>query len=181
MLHAQMAPIILSPFANERVKEWPLAHYRELAGIVVREHGFPVAIVGTRAQRAAANDLVRGLSSEDVINMCGKWSWAELERAVDAAPYVVANDFAVAHLGAARGRWTLCLFGGSHAANEWAPRGPKVVTIAMTLPCSPCGIGGELCPNGRTCLVQLRPNEVFTRFEQVRRSPSETATSGQRI
>ena len=159
----------MSPFANERVKEWPLAHFRELAEIIVREHGIPVAVVGTRAQRAPANDLVRGLSSEDVINACGRWSWAELSRAIDAAPYVVANNSGVAHLAAARGRWTLCLFAGSHAVNEWMPRGPNVVTISMTLPCAPCGLGGDRCPNGLVCMAELQPSEVFRRFDEARR------------
>lgn len=162
-------PVIVSPFANERVKEWPLHHFRELTEIIVREHGLPVAVVGTRAQRAPANDLVRGLSSEDVINACGRWSWAELSRAIDAAPYVVANNSGVAHLAAARGRWTLCLFGGSHAVNEWMPRGPNVVTISMKLPCAPCGLGGDRCPNGLVCMAELQPSDVFRRFDELRR------------
>jgi hypothetical protein len=161
--------VILSPFANERVKEWPLRHFRELAGIIVREHGIPVAVAGTRAQRAAANDLVRGLSSEDVINACGVWSWADLARAIDAAPYVVANNSGVAHLAASRGRWTLCLFAGSHAFSEWMPRGPNVVTMTMALPCSPCGLSGGRCPNGLVCMAELQPLQVFRRFDEVRR------------
>lgn len=168
-MQGEQHAVILSPFANERVKEWPLRHFRELAGIIVREHGFPVAVSGTRAQRAAANDLVRGLSSEDVINACGMWSWADLARAIDAAPYVVANNSGVAHLAASRGRWTLCLFAGSHAFSEWMPRGPNVVTMTMALPCSPCGLGGERCPNGLVCMAELQPLQVFRRFDEVRR------------
>jgi hypothetical protein len=162
-------PIIMAPFANECVKEWPLCHFRELAEIIVREHGFAVAVVGTRAQRAAANDLVRGLSSEDVINACGRWSWAELSRAIDAAPYVVANNSGVAHLAASRGRWTLCLFAGSHAVSEWGPRGPNVVTISMRLPCAPCGLGPERCPNGLVCMAEIKPSMVFRRFDEARK------------
>ncbi len=160
--------VILSPFARERVNEWPLAHFRELAEFIVREHGLPVVVVGTRAQRAPANDLVRGLSSEDVINACGVWSWTRLARAIDAAAYVVANNSEVAHLAATRGRWTLCLFAGSHAVNEWMPRGPNVVTMAMTLPCAPCGLGRERCPNGLVCMAEMLPSDVFRRFDKIR-------------
>ncbi len=100
-------PVLVSPFANERVRQWPWQHYRALIEMVVREHGHPVVVVGTRAQRTTANAIVRGLSSETVTNACGVWSWQELIQAVDVAPYVVANNSGVAHLAASRGRWTL--------------------------------------------------------------------------
>ncbi len=57
-----MPAVVISPFANERVRQWPARNYRELIEIIGREHGSPVVVVGTREQRAAANDLVRGLA-----------------------------------------------------------------------------------------------------------------------
>ena len=162
--------VVISPFANERVRQWPARYFRELIEIIMREHGFPVLVVGTRAQRAAANDIVRGLSSEWVKNTCGALSWAELMTAVDAAPYVVANNSGVAHLAAERGRWTLCIFAASHAFNEWMPRGPYAVTITKVLPCSPCALGTERCPNNVACMTELRPDDVFSRFDHARTS-----------
>ena len=148
-------PVVISPFANERVREWPTRNYRELIELIWREHGLPAIIVGTRAQRAVANDLVRGLSSERVRNTCGYLSWGELTEAVDAAPYVIANNSGIAHLAAARGRWTLCVFSGSHAYNEWMPRGPFVVTVGRALPCSPCELGTDRCPNNIACMARI--------------------------
>jgi ADP-heptose:LPS heptosyltransferase len=163
------APVVISPFANERVRQWPAAHFRELVELIWREHGLQTVIVGTRAQRASGNIIVRGLSSEIVANACGAMSWRELVAAVDAAPYVVANNSGVAHLAAARGRWTLCVFAASHAPVEWMPRGPSAVTIVLRLPCAPCSIGGDLCPNGVACMTDLRPKDVFWRFDEARR------------
>lgn len=161
-------PVVISPFANERLRQWPWRHFRALIEIIVREHDLPVVVVGTRAQRASANDIVRGLSSEMVANACGVWTWAEVVRAVDCAPYVVANNSGVAHLAAMRGRWTLCVFAASHAAHEWMPRGPRVVTVVKEVPCSPCEIGVERCPNGVECMTGLRPDEVFWCFDRAR-------------
>jgi ADP-heptose:LPS heptosyltransferase len=161
-------PVVISPFANERIRQWPSRYFRELIEIIWREHGFSVLIVGTRAQRAAANDIVRGLPSERVKNTCGALSWGEVVVAVDAAPYVVANNSGVAHLAATRGRWTLCIFSGSHAYNEWMPRGPFVVTVSRAVPCSPCSLAEDRCPNNVTCMVELRPSEVFWRFDDAR-------------
>ncbi len=161
-------PVVISPFANERIRQWPWRHYRELIEIIVREHELPVVVVGTRTQRASANDIIRGFSSEMVANTCGAWTWAEVVQAVDCAPYVVANNSGVAHLAATRGRWTLCIFAASHASHEWMPRGPRVVTIVKAVPCSPCEIGIERCPNGVECMVGLRPADVFWCFDRAR-------------
>jgi ADP-heptose:LPS heptosyltransferase len=162
--------VVISPFANERVRQWPARNYRELIELIWREHSFPATIVGTRGQRAVGNNLVRGLSSQRAANACGLLSWRELMEAVDAAPYVVANNSGVAHLAAIRGRWTLCLFSGSHAYNEWMPRGPRVVTISRAPPCSPCGLGADRCPNNVACMTELSPSEVFWRFDHARNS-----------
>jgi ADP-heptose:LPS heptosyltransferase len=168
MAPASPNPVVISPFANERVRQWPSRHFRELIEIIWREHRLTALIVGTRAQRAAANDIVRGLSSERVKNACGSMSWGEVMDAVDAAPYVVANNSGVAHLAAAQGRWTLCIFSASHAYNEWMPRGPFVVTVTKALPCSPCGLATDRCPNGVACMVDMPPSEVFWRFHHAR-------------
>lgn len=168
MVGTASPPVVISPFANERVRQWPAAYYREFVELVWRAHGLPTLIVGTRAQRASGNNIVRGFSSELVKNACGAMSWRELIDAVDVAPYVVANNSGVAHLAAARRRWTLCIFAASHSPIEWSPRGPYVVTVLRDLPCAPCSIGGERCPNGVACMTDLRPAEVFWRFDQAR-------------
>ena len=100
-----------------------------------------------------------------------------LIQAVDVAPYVVANNSGVAHLAASRGRWTLCVFSASHAYCEWMPRGPRVVTLVKALPCSPCSLGSERCPNGVACMVDFPPAEVFWCFNYARDAAATLARS----
>jgi hypothetical protein len=75
-----------------------------------------------------------------------------------------------AHRDAGRRRWTLCLYSGNHAHSEWMPRGPFVVTVGRALPCSPCELGTERCPNNVACMTELPPSEVFWRFDHARNS-----------
>jgi ADP-heptose:LPS heptosyltransferase len=164
---AVISPVVISPFANERVREWPTRRYRDLIEIIWRVHRYPVLVAGARNQRALANSLVRGLPSDRVMNACGALSWEELVAAIDAAPYVVANNSGVAHLAARRGHWTLCIFAASHAYNEWMPLGRRVVVVSRVLLCSPCDIGTELCPNEVACMADLQAEEVFWRFHEV--------------
>ena len=178
MQQAAIPPVVIAPFANERVRQWPSRRYRDLIELIWRTHGFKVMIAGTRDQRALANELVRGFPSDRVISACGCLTWGGLMAAIDAAPYVVANNSGVAHLAAARGRWTLCVFAASHAYNEWMPRGKRVVVVSRVVPCSPCELGTELCPNDVACMGDLPADEVFWRFHEVR-SAREAASENQ--
>lgn len=165
---AAVAPVVISPFANERVREWPIGHYRRFIERVLREHKVPIAIVGTAPQRARANEVVRGFAAPDVMNLCGKLSWPGLVALVDAAPYVVANNSGIAHLAALHGRWTLCLFSGSHSYIEWIPRGPRAIVVSRITACAPCELGPADCPHGVACLSDLEPDAAFDFFEEVR-------------
>jgi ADP-heptose:LPS heptosyltransferase len=162
------APVLISPFANERLREWPIVHYRRFIERLRRERAAPVVIVGTRPQRIRANEVVRGFPADQVANACGRLSWSELVRLVDAADFVVANNSGLAHLAAQRGRWTLCIFSGSHSYVEWMPRGPRVVVVSRITSCSPCEVGGSRCPNGVACMTDLQPDIAFDLFEAAR-------------
>ena len=152
------APIVLAPFANERVREWPLANFH---GFI--EHGLKLghsfAVTGTWAQRALANTLVRPFPADRVHNLCGTTTWPEMQALLRRAPFVVANNSGIAHLAADVGQWVLCIFAGSHSWMEWMPRGPKVVTVARMPSCAPC-CSGE-CPNDLVCLTDVTPEFAY--------------------
>jgi ADP-heptose:LPS heptosyltransferase len=165
---AEPAPVVISPFANERIREWPIGHYRRFIERVLRDHGAPVYIVGTRPQRARSNEVVRGFAVSDVANTCGKLQWHELVALVDGAAFVVSNNSGIAHLAASLGRWTLCLFSGSHSYVEWIPRGPRVVVLTRVTACGPCELADALCPHGVACMTDLEPDRAFELFAEAR-------------
>ena len=157
---------VVAPFANERVREWPLAHYRTAISSLMETHR--VMVVGTPAQRLRANWLVRGFSSKRVVNMCGRTGWSEVIEAIAAADIVLANNSGIAHLAAARGVWTLCLFAGSHPHQQWRPIGPRAVTVTVKTSCSPCEIGAGRCPNDLACMTALEPGFALKVVHTVR-------------
>ena len=160
---------IVAPFANERVREWPIAHYREAVSRLIETHR--VVVVGTRAQRLRANQLVRGFSSKDVVNMCGRMDWTDVVEAIDAADIVLANNSGVAQLAAARGTWTLCVFAGSHPYQQWRPVGSRAVTVSVRTTCSPCSIGAGRCPNDLACMSSLDPGFALEALQRAMTAP----------
>ena len=161
---------VVAPFANERVREWPLDRFRAAIDLLRRTHR--VLVVGSPAQRLRASLLVRGFDAREVVNACGRTRWADVVAAVDEADVVVANNSGIAHLAAARGRWTLCIFSGSHPYQQWRPVGPRVVTVTRRTACSPCRLAGEPCPNGLACLVDLDAAFALGRLAAARQAAS---------
>lgn len=170
--------VVVAPFANERIKEWPSDHFRRLIELIIDKDGFRVIIVGTRSQRARADRLVRGFSAVRVINTCGQIKWSEVIAVVSSAACVVANNSGIAHLAAMHGRWTLCIFGGAHQWLEWIPRGPRVVLITRMTRCAPCEIGDKLCPNEIVCMSDLTPEAVYKSFLDIRSQVAEEIANG---
>ncbi|RFD18763.1 hypothetical protein DY926_14860 [Komagataeibacter melaceti] len=151
-------PAVIAPFSNEGLREWPLGHYRRFLEIGI-EDGQSFVLCGSLSHRAAANELVRSFPTECVKNYCGLTSWSEVTAMVHAAPFIVANNSGIAHLAASMGKLVLCIFGGRHSWKEWMPRGPKVLTIARTPPCSPCD--KPVCSNDFACLRGVSPDMAY--------------------
>lgn len=156
--------IVISPFANERVREWPTRHFRRLIQLMTGDKDMRVIIVGTQAQRTRANELVRGFSAVQVVNACGRLKWDEVEELIASAGCIITNNSGIGHVAAKRGAWTLCIFAASHAWREWMPRGPRVILITRMTACAPCELGSQLCPNATACMTDLMPQAVYDRF-----------------
>ncbi len=158
---------VVAPFANERVREWSIAHFRQAISLLIETH--QVVIIGTRAQRLRANQLVRGFSSQDAVNMCGRMQWADVLQTIETSDIVLANNSGIAHIAASRGKWTLCVFAGSHPYHQWRPIGARAVTVSTRPACSPCEIGLGRCPNGVACMSSLDPGFALELFHAARR------------
>jgi ADP-heptose:LPS heptosyltransferase len=152
----------MAPFSNSALRDWPLDSFRELAARCAGELDASVRLVGTRAQRAAVNTLVRTMPSARVRNLCGATTWDEVGRLIRAADCVVANNSGIAHLAAGLGKPVVCVFAASHSPFEWMPRGPAVTVLVKRTGCAPCGHSDlAQCPYDRRCLTEIAPALVF--------------------
>lgn len=157
-MSAPVPPIIVAPFANERIREWPVANFRRFIERGLAD-GHRFAVCGTRAQRSLANEIVRPFPAARVGNLCGTSSWQDMQVLLQQAPFVIANNSGIAHLAANLGQWVLCMFAGSHHWIEWMPRGPRVVTLARMPACAPCC--NPTCSNGFDCMTNLTADFAY--------------------
>ncbi len=158
-----MSEIILSPFSNNALRDWPLGHYAGLARLLLdrTDPACTIAIIGTRGHRAAAAGIVRDLPTERAINLCGRIAWTDVIARVRRAACVVGNNSGVVHLSRHFGVRTVCVFGGSHQRTEWGPLGPSAITVSREIACSPCQRNHIWeCPYGVACLRDIDPAQV---------------------
>jgi len=154
--------IVIAPFSNSDIRDWPAAHFRGLIARLVAERDEIVRVVGAPGQAIRACEIVRAFDSSRVVNDCGRRSWEETLAAIRSAACVVGNNSGIAHLAAFEGVPTLCVFGGAHQRLEWRPIGDRVVTLSRAIACSPCHFHHAAhCPYGLACLEQITPDMAF--------------------
>jgi ADP-heptose:LPS heptosyltransferase len=110
------APFIaISPFASLPIKQWPLAHYRELVRRVMDTHAeLRVMVLGGADKTREAVSLCDGLPPERVFNLVGKTSLVEAACLLYRARLSVSGDTAAGHLASAVGTPAVVVMGGGH-------------------------------------------------------------------
>jgi ADP-heptose:LPS heptosyltransferase len=155
--------IVIAPFSNSTIRDWPLDRYKRLLDLLLGELGTQIVLVGTRDQAAQLSSLCQPHDGNDrLMNLTGQTDWSELAAVLRQADLVIANNSGVAHLAATCGTPTLAIYSGSHQPQEWGPRGQTIRVITAVVSCSPCGFEKlELCPHDHLCMTLIEPETVM--------------------
>lgn len=160
-----MNDVLIAPFTNSTIRDWPVEHYTSLVGLLLGELDSDACIrlIGTAGQRLRACDIVRPYDSGRVRNECGRTAWPTLLAALGSARCVIGNNSGITHISGAYGTPTVCVFGGSHERREWRPRGKNIVVLTRAIGCSPCQLDhGDTSPYNKACLREIEPASVST-------------------
>jgi ADP-heptose:LPS heptosyltransferase len=170
-----MSHIVIAPFSNSDIRDWPAPHYRALIARLIAERDDVVRVIGEPGQGIRAREIVRPFDPDRVVNDCGRSSWEDAAALIRSAACVIGNNSGIAHLAAFEGVPTVCIFDGAHQRREWRPIGSHVVTLSRAIACSPCHLHhAAYCPYGLACLEQITPDAVFeTASRLVDRVPAE--------
>ncbi len=160
------APIVLAPYSNSSLRDWPEAYYAALLGMLLDRTSAPIALIGAPDQRDAIAALLAPLAPDQrLTNLAGTLPWSDLPDLLRRARLVVCNNSGIAHLAAELGAPLLALYSASHQVEEWGPRGPATTVLVATLPCSPCGHDQlAACTHGHACLRGMTPDFVMTQI-----------------
>jgi lipopolysaccharide heptosyltransferase II len=153
---------VVVPGARWPNKRWPAASFAAVAAGLREAAGLEPVIAGDAADREVA-EAVRALVPGGAAQLAGRTGLAGLAALLANARVVIANDSGPAHLAAAAGAPVVAVFGPTHEAFGFAPRGARVRVISRELTCRPCSVhGGVSCPRKRrACLEEIGPAEVL--------------------
>lgn len=123
---ARHESIVLHPFSGSAKKNWPLAHFRELA-----------AMLGEVAWTCGPEEELPGAVRFGDL--------AELARWISGARLYIGNDSGITHLAAAVGTPVLALFGPTDPA-IWCPAGAHVRWMRFAPPAQVARFAREMLP-----------------------------------
>lgn len=168
---AQSEPIVaLAPGSAWGTKRWP--YYVELARRLAEE--FRIAIIGSNADTAIANEIARAVPPERVINGTGSLSLLASAELIGRAQAIVTNDSAPQHLASAMGTPTLSIFGPTVPEFGFGPLAERHTVVGHEgLSCRPCHRHGpRRCPLGHwRCMRELSAEYISSLLPQVLHPP----------
>ena len=174
-------PVVMQVPSLVTYKQWPLAHYVEVARSFAAE-GRTVVLTGgpSAADRAAVAEVADAVGRPEVLSAAGAFDFGQLTSLLQGAALYIGPDTSVTHLAAACGVPVIALFGpidpqlwGPWAGRAapvvpYASRGPvqrngNVILLQGEQPCVPCNLAGCDRHNGSrsACLDSITPERVL--------------------
>lgn len=166
-------------------KQWPLAHFRQLAAFLAGA-GRQVVLTGSMgAHDRACIAAMEGAAPPEWLLDAGPLDFNQLATLLRGAALYIGPDTSISHLAAACGTQVLAIFGPTNP-QRWAPwpagAAPvqfvrraatqtlgNVTLLQSTLPCVPCGRAG--CEDHRQspteCLPAIEPGRVAAQVLEI--------------
>lgn len=149
---------ILHPKSNGNGREWPLAHYTELARELSAYSDITLSVTGSAAEGALlAQQAPELLEMPNVRDLCGSMDLEGLLALIGASDGLVASGTGPLHMSAALGRPTLGLFPPLKPIDpaRWGALGEQARVLCVERPCGECAD-----PQACSCMRAITPGQV---------------------
>jgi heptosyltransferase-2/heptosyltransferase-3 len=133
----------IHPSGGRRIKEWPVARWREVAAALQKQFGATILITGTGADQALARELQQGLPAR-AIDLTGKLSLRETLALLATLDLFLSADTGTMHMACAVGTPSVSVFGPSDPVRYFSGggglSGARHVVVRAELWCAPCNL-----------------------------------------
>jgi ADP-heptose:LPS heptosyltransferase len=156
--------VVVHPGASVPARAWAPERNAELVRALVAS-GRRVVVTGGPGEEPLTA-AVSGLATDDVSDLGGRTSFAELAEVLAAARCVVVGNTGPAHLAAAVGTPVVSLYAPTVPAVRWRPWRVSHELLYVEVPCAGCR--ARECPvPGHPCLGGLAVEDVVAAVERL--------------
>ena len=150
--------IVIAPGAAHQTKRWPIERFYKLASLL-RDHTNRKI---TWAVSESEKTLLDGISDEIRDERAVGLPVDQLAGLISRADLTISNDSGVAHLSSAVNTPVLALFGPTHPALGFSPRGLFDKVIEVDEPCRPCSLHGskDCYREEQFCFTRIEADDV---------------------
>ena len=169
--------VAIHPGAGNVTKQWPVAHFRALIGLLLARGDVSVILIGGKDDAETAAGMVADIGRPDrAVSVAGEVALRDLPRLLAACALYIGNDSGPKHIAAAMGVPTIGVHSGVVDPGEWAPMGERAVALYRNMSCAPCYLSkAEDCPRGLACIKLLDPALVYRMAEKFLARPVAAA------
>jgi heptosyltransferase-2 len=149
--------LVLNPgAAYGSAKRWHQDRFAGAAGNLASKLGLNVAIIGSEAERAIANQVCERMTRPTAV-LNGRTSLETLIGVLAESSLMITNDSGPMHIAAALGIPTVAIFGPTDETNT-GPYGPHTRIVKHPVECSPCLL--RECPIDHRCMNGVSVEDV---------------------
>ncbi|MEW5994015.1 MAG: HAD-IIIA family hydrolase [Candidatus Zixiibacteriota bacterium] len=161
-LKASHGLVVIAPGAAHPNKQWPLERFAEVARKLSESHNVSIVWAVT-ASDAGSSRLVIDVPPEHLWELVD-YPVGQLGAVIEKADLTIANDSGIAHLSSAVGTPVVAVFGPTHPALGFAPRGLFDQVVDVDEYCRPCSLHGKrpCFRKERFCFTRLLPDMVYS-------------------
>jgi ADP-heptose:LPS heptosyltransferase len=154
--------IALHPGAGTAIKRWPAARFAALIDSLAGAYACWIVLVGSAAEADLAAGILASVRTGGVVSAVGLTDVCDLSALLANCDLFIGNDSGPGHLAATLGVATIGIHSGVVDAREWAPQGPRAVSLQRRTTCSPCYLAeASDCPRSLACLAELTERWVL--------------------
>lgn len=156
LLPADKKTVILHPKSQGNGREWPEAHFVELAQ-TLSQKGMQVFVSGTAAEQEKLSNLLPQIAPY-ATDITGKMELDEFITFISRCDALVASGTGPLHIAAGLGKVAIGLFPPLKPIHpgRWRPLGIHAVALAASTPCEWCRKAPQSC----TCMEKITVTHV---------------------
>jgi D,D-heptose 1,7-bisphosphate phosphatase len=157
--------VVVAPGATHRTKQWPIDNFVELAKMLHENEKLSIvwAITESELGKPTPKDIVDSRNYLELVN----YPIEKLSNIISKAKMTIANDSGVMHISSAVGTPVTAIFGPTHPALGFYPKGLYDYVVQTDESCRPCSLHGakECYRDSQYCFDKLEPERIYNNIK----------------